>query len=61
MVDRHKLVTSDQTRGRPGYTLLSCGRTELMSKTRSVLEAVWLAVAAGDTNGFGKVLRSDGS
>jgi len=61
MVDRHKLIISDQTSGKPGYRLLSCGRIELMWQTCSELEVDWIAVAEGDTNGFGKVLGSDGS
>ena len=61
MADRHKLITSDQTSGRPGYRLLSCGRIESALPTRSELEVIWIAVAEDNTNGFGKVLRSDGS
>jgi hypothetical protein len=54
--------SSDQTSGRPGYELLSYGRIESVL-TRSKLEVAWTAdtEGEGDTNGFGKLLRSDGS
>ena len=53
-------ISSDQTSGRPGYELLSYGRIESVL-TRSELEVVWITDPEGDTNGFGKVLGSDGS
>jgi hypothetical protein len=57
----HKLIISGQTSGRPGYTLLSYGRIESALPSRSELEVIWIALAGCNTNGFGKVLGSDGS